>query len=69
MATYECKTCGMAINASCAKCDTPLVNDIVVVGEGEEVQVSACPDCKGKIKSPQCCGNDMSYISLSKALG
>ena len=24
MATYECSSCGMAVNASCAKCDQPL---------------------------------------------
>ena len=27
MATYECASCGMAVNASCAKCDQPLEND------------------------------------------
>ena len=24
MATYECDNCGMAVNATCAKCDEPL---------------------------------------------
>jgi DNA-directed RNA polymerase subunit RPC12/RpoP len=27
MATYECASCGMAVNASCATCDQPLEND------------------------------------------
>ena len=59
MATYECSSCGMAVNASCAKCDTPLVNAILTKEDGSEVQVSKCPDCDGKIKSPMCCGVDM----------
>ena len=25
MATYECKKCGMSVNASCAKCNEPLI--------------------------------------------
>lgn len=60
MATYECKQCGMAVNASCAKCDTALVDDILVLDDGTQVQISKCPECEGKIKSPQCCGSDMS---------
>ena len=59
MATYECSSCGMAVNASCAKCDTLLVNDILTKSDGTEVQVSKCPSCSGKIKSPMCCGADM----------
>ena len=51
----------MAVNASCAKCDTPLVNAIQTKEDGSEVQVSKCPDCDGKIKSPMCCGADMGY--------
>ena len=61
MATYECSSCGMAVNASCAKCDTPLVNAILTKEDGSEVQVSKCPGCDGKIKSPMCCGADMGY--------
>ena len=26
MATYECKKCGMSVNATCGQCDTPLEN-------------------------------------------
>ncbi len=60
MATYECKSCGMAVNASCAKCDTPLVDGFLALEDGTKVQVSSCPDCEGKIKSPSCCGVEMS---------
>ena len=61
MATYECKICGMSVNASCGKCDSPLVNNTLTKPDGEKVQVSECPNDHGKIKSPMCCGQDMSY--------
>ena len=48
METYKCNKCGMAVNASCALCDDPLRNDYLT-----------CPSSEGKIKSPQCCGEDM----------
>ena len=59
MATYECKKCGMAVNATCAKCNARLVNDVLVLKEGGDVQISKCPNEHGKIKSPMCCGQDM----------
>ena len=59
MATYECSICGMAVNASCDKCDAPLVDDVLKNDDGTEVQVSKCPNDHGKIKSPLCCGKDM----------
>ncbi len=59
MSTYECEKCGMAVNASCAKCDTPLINDKLLLDNGKEVQISKCPNEHGKIKSPLCCGQDM----------
>ena len=59
MATYECKKCGMAVNATCAKCDLPLVNDMLTKEDGTKVQISKCPNDHGKIKSPLCCGQDM----------
>ena len=34
------------------------VNDILEVN-GIDVQISKCPSCEGKIKSPLCCGEDM----------
>jgi hypothetical protein len=62
MATYECKKCGMSVNATCGKCDSPLVNDQIHIDGGTTVQVSKCPNDHGKIKSPTCCGDDMSCL-------
>ena len=59
MATYECSECGMSVNASCARCDEPLVNDVLTKEDGSGVQISKCPNDHGKIKSPMCCGQDM----------
>ena len=60
MSTYECSKCGMSVNATCGKCDESLVNDILTLDNGSEVQISKCPNDHGKIKSPFCCGEDMS---------
>lgn len=60
METYKCDKCGMAVNASCATCNEPLVNGTLKLEDGSSVQISKCPKCEGKIKSPQCCGADMS---------
>ena len=51
----------MAINTSCAKCDQPLVDDILKLDDGSEVQNSRSPECEGKIKPPSCCGTDITY--------
>ena len=59
METYKCNNCGMSVNASCAKCNQPLVNGHLTLEDGATVQISSCPTCEGKIKSPQCCGMDM----------
>ena len=59
MATYTCDKCNMAVNATCAHCDKPLINDDLTKADGSKVQVSKCPDGHGKIKSPLCCGQDM----------
>jgi len=59
MATYECSKCGMSVNATCGKCNDPLVNDSLKLEDGTEVQISKCPNNHGKIKSPLCCGEDM----------
>jgi len=59
MSTYECSKCGMSVNATCGKCDESLVNDILTLDNGLEVQISICPNDHGKIKSPLCCGQDM----------
>ena len=60
MATYECDQCGMSVNATCGICDTPLEDDILELDDGTQVQISKCPNEHGKIKSPLCCGEDMS---------
>ena len=59
MATYACNKCEMAVNASCAKCDVTLVDDILELGNGNKVQIAKYPNCAGKIKSPSCCGEEM----------
>ena len=59
MATYECPKCKMSVNATCGKCNEPLVNDMLKLDDGSEVQISKCPTDHGKIKSPLCCGQDM----------
>ena len=59
MATYECKLYGMSVNATFTKCDQPLENDILIIDDGSQVQISKCPTGHGKIKSPLCCGADM----------
>ena len=60
MATYECSNCGMSVNATCGKCNDHLVDDILKKDDGSEVQISKCPNGHGKIKSPSCCGQEMS---------
>ena len=60
MATYECEKCGMCVNATCGHCDAPLENDSLELPDGNEGQISKCPHGHGKIKSPLCCGQDMS---------
>ena len=60
MATYECNKCGMSVNATCGKCNETLINDTLELDNGSNVQISKCPNGHGKIKSPLCCGQDMS---------
>ena len=50
----------MAVKATCGNCDVPLENGMIDLSDGSQVQVSKCPECEGKIKSPMCCGADMS---------
>ena len=69
MATYECGKCGMAVNTTCAKCDLPLVDASLEIGDGKSVQIAKCPSCEGKIKSPSCCGkeNDLQHLDFDEA--
>ncbi len=60
MITYECKQCGMAVKATCGKCDALLENGFLTLEDCSKVQISQCPSCKGIIKSPQCWWADMS---------
>lgn len=60
MSTYECSTCGMSVIAACGNCKEPLVDDILTKEDDSKVQISKCPNGHGKIKSPSCCGKDMS---------
>ena len=59
MATYKCLKCEMSVNATCGTCNEPLVNDVLKLDNEIEVQISKCPNDHGKIKSPLCCGQDM----------
>ncbi len=60
MATYTCSNCGMSVNATCGHCDEALVDASLTKDDGSTVQISECPNAHGKIKSPLCCGADMS---------
>ena len=60
MATYTCDKCDISVNATCGHCDASLQNDDLSLPDGKVVQISKCPNGHGKIKSPVCCGEDMS---------
>jgi hypothetical protein len=56
----KCDKCGMGVKGlTCAKCNTALVKDAIKTEKGQQVQVAKCPKGCGKIKSPTCCGHDM----------
>lgn len=60
MLTYTCEQCGMSVNGmKCAKCGADLVHDHITTDEGTVIAVSKCPNGCGMIKSPMCCGADM----------
>lgn len=60
MALYTCPTCGMSVNTTCGTCGADLVDEVIITDAGAEVRVAQCPNGHGKIKSPLCCGSDMS---------
>jgi len=61
MIQYSCASCGMAVvGMKCAKCGNDLVHDTITTADGRVVAVARCPEGCGKIKSPMCCGTDMS---------
>lgn len=60
MAAYECEKCGMSIGTmTCGKCNKELVHSTLTTADGTKVHISECPDGHGKVKSPMCCGQDM----------
>ena len=60
MIQYSCASCGMGvIGMKCAKCNADLVPDEIIKADGTKVSVTKCPEGCGKIKSPMCCGSDM----------
>jgi DNA-directed RNA polymerase subunit RPC12/RpoP len=60
MAIYKCDKCGMSIGTmTCGECGKELVHDTLELDSGVKVDIAKCPDGHGKVKSPQCCGNDM----------
>ena len=60
MAAYTCDKCGMSVNMTCAHCGKELVHSTLSLDDGRKVDISSCPDGHGKVKSPMCCGEDMS---------
>ena len=59
MATYTCSKCGMSVDMQCGKCGEELEMDSVKKPDGTKVNVAKCPEGHGMIKSPMCCGQDM----------
>lgn len=56
----KCNQCGMGVKGlTCSKCNSELVSDSITKDNGDQVQVAKCPNGCGKIKSPVCCGHDM----------
>jgi len=45
---------------TCGQCGKELVHDTLALDGGNTVDIAKCPEGHGKIKSPQCCGADMS---------
>ena len=60
MSAYKCEVCGMCVGTmTCGTCDKELEHSTITTDDGETVHVSTCPDGHGMIKSPMCCGQDM----------
>ena len=58
---YTCEKCGMSIGTmTYGQCGKELVHDTLALDSGTQVDIAKCPDGHGKIKSPMCCGEDMS---------
>lgn len=60
MALYTCSKCGMSVGTiTCGHCGADLVHDSLDKPDGSSVLIAQCPNGHGKIKSPMCCGQDM----------
>ena len=60
MTKYTCEECGMSIGSmTCGQCDQELTHSTIVKPDGSSVHIAECPEGHGKIKSPMCCGQDM----------
>ena len=61
MALYTCGKCGMSVGTmTCGACSKELVHDTLTLDGGAKVDIAKCPEGHGKVKSPMCCGEDMS---------
>ena len=61
MALYTCGKCGMSVGTmTCGQCGKELVHDTLTLDVDRKVDIAKCPEGHGKVKSPQCCGDDMS---------
>jgi hypothetical protein len=45
---------------TCGKCNKELRHSTLTKPDGSSVHISECPEGHGKVKSPMCCGQDMS---------
>jgi hypothetical protein len=62
----SCEKCGMKVkHLHCGKCGAPLEHKTVELA-GKKTGLCECPKGCGKIKSPQCCGQDMKDYSEKK---
>lgn len=60
MAMYTCGKCGMSVGTmTCGHCSKELTHGELTKDDGAKVLIASCPDGHGKVKSPMCCGNDM----------
>ena len=44
MAKYECNLCGMSVKTNCGHCDAPLVDAMLDLDDGTQVQISQCQE-------------------------
>lgn len=49
----------MSTVVTCGHCSADLVDEVLTKDDGSTVRIAVCPNGHGKIKSPLCCGSDM----------